>query len=250
MILQTPEGPIECLDAGEGGVGAPTVILVHGIQGTAAVWRPLMDALSPGRRVLAPNLRGRGLSVSPTDPGAYTMAGFAADLRAVVLAAGDPVVLIGWSMGCLVALEYLRRNGQDGLVGLGLISGSACLAPPGGEAAVWLRGDTAEELAADAAARARRLKLAATATHIAAAGAWLSASRADYRTLLPEITLPTLVLHGDEDLDCPPTHGAALARAIAGARFDLWPGCGHVPMAHDPQRLAATLGAFLRDCVT
>ncbi|MEV0894036.1 alpha/beta hydrolase [Promicromonospora sp. NPDC050262] len=44
---------------------------------------------------------------------------------------------------------------------------------------------------------------------------------------LADVSVPTLVLHGDADPLFPPEHGAALAAAIDGARLVLLPGVGH-----------------------
>jgi pimeloyl-ACP methyl ester carboxylesterase len=48
-----------------------------------------------------------------------------------------------------------------------------------------------------------------------------------WRHRLPEITVPTLVLHGDEDPLFPLPHGEALAREIPGARLVVLPHTGH-----------------------
>jgi pimeloyl-ACP methyl ester carboxylesterase len=47
------------------------------------------------------------------------------------------------------------------------------------------------------------------------------------RHRLPEITVPTLVLHGDSDPLLPLPHGEALAREIPGARLVVLPNTGH-----------------------
>ena len=248
MKITTPQGSLDCLSAGPAGADRPAIVLVHGIQGTASIWQPLMAGLAPHCRVVAPNLRGRAGSWSPDAPAAYGLAGFAGDLRSVLCALPAPVLLVGWSMGCLVALEYLRRHGQQGLCGLMLASGSPCLGATGGADARWFRGDTMPELIRDATDRARRLRLRETATPAAVAGSWLAAQAADYRDLLPDIRLPTLILHGADDPECPLGHARIMARAIPGAELRVWPGCGHVPMAHDPAGFLDELLAFADRC--
>jgi len=62
---------------------------------------------------------------------------------------------------------------------------------------------------------------------------------------LGAITAPTLVVHGTDDPLVPPANGAALARAIPGARLVELPGCGHLPMWECPARLADVLIDFL-----
>jgi pimeloyl-ACP methyl ester carboxylesterase len=48
-----------------------------------------------------------------------------------------------------------------------------------------------------------------------------------WRHRLPEITVPTLVLHGDSDPFFPLPHGEAMAREIPGARLVVLPDNGH-----------------------
>jgi pimeloyl-ACP methyl ester carboxylesterase len=62
---------------------------------------------------------------------------------------------------------------------------------------------------------------------------------------LGSITAPTLVVHGLEDPLVPPANGAAIARAIPGARLVELPGCGHLPMWECPRALADTVLHFL-----
>ncbi|MCV6587343.1 MAG: alpha/beta hydrolase [Marinibacterium sp.] len=244
MRIDTADGPLDCPAAGTGAASRPTLVLLHGIQGTASVWSDVMADLATDHRVIAPNLRGRAGSLRPATTDAYQIAGFTRDLHAVLAAIPGPVALVGWSMGCFVAFDYLQTHGPARLSALALISGSPCLtatAPP----ARWFVGTTQDDLMAEAAARAHRLALRDTASDLAVAGTWLGLQGVDYGPLLPRITLPTLVLHGERDPECPLPHAMLMARQIPAAEVEIWPGCGHVPMAHDPARLARSLRRFL-----
>ena len=54
------------------------------------------------------------------------------------------------------------------------------------------------------------------------------------------VTVPTVVIHGTEDLMCHPSGGQATAEAVPGARLELIPGMGHdLPRAAWPQLLRA-----------
>lgn len=245
-----PDGVIECAEVGVPVARRPSLVLIHGIQGTKRVWDPLISVLVRDHHVVAPNLRGRGGSCVPKTPESYGMAEFADDLASVLNGMAGEVVLVGWSMGGLVTLDYLYRYGADQIAGIALVSTSACLHAPGLPEAVWFRGEAPQELIADAKARAVRLNLSDTADDMAVAGAWLSAAKADYRAMLGSIEEPVLVLHGADDAECPPDHGRALAAGIVGARLELWEGVGHVPMAQCSTVLAETLGAFVASCET
>lgn len=240
--IEASAGPITFLSGGTPAAGKPALVLLHGIQGSASAWRAVMERLADEVHVLAPNLRGRGGSHTPDRLEDYTPAGFAADVAAFAAAIDGPFALVGWSMGVLVALGYVATYGTGRLAALGLVGGSA---HPGGECP-WFRGETPDAIAEEAAARAKALNLTETATPFAVAGSWLAARKADHRATLARVDVPTLVLHGTDDDQCPPSHGRLIADGIAGAELAVWPGCGHNPMAHDPAGVAAALAALAR----
>ncbi|WP_306112390.1 MULTISPECIES: alpha/beta fold hydrolase [unclassified Roseovarius] len=242
MIIATESGPIHCLEARAENAGG-TIVLLHGIQGSASAWSDVMPYLTARYHVIAPNLRGRGRSFTPIRPEDYSLGCFAGDLEAVLAEIKGPILIVGWSMGCLTILQYLKHQGTANVAGLVLMSGSACLRasnPP----AHWFQGDSPTELIADAARRAQRLGLTDTATDTAVAGAWIGVRDVDLRETLPRIGIPTLILHGEDDPDCPPHHAQEMAAAIAGASLEIWPSCGHVPMADHPGRVHARLLSF------
>ncbi|MEO6397394.1 MAG: alpha/beta fold hydrolase, partial [Tepidiformaceae bacterium] len=55
---------------------------------------------------------------------------------------------------------------------------------------------------------------------------------------LPEITVPTLVLCGEDDGMVPPENSRQIATLIPGARLALIPECGHLPMLEKPEAVA------------
>ena len=77
-----------------GGEGAP-VLLVHGLGSTLHIWDLVAPLLTAGRRVVALDLRGHGLSEKP-DHG-YDFATIAADVEAFVHALGlhTPLSVVG-----------------------------------------------------------------------------------------------------------------------------------------------------------
>lgn len=240
VLLDGPIGPLSCR-VRPAQPGAPVLVLLHGIQGTGAAWDGICARLPDGWGYAVPDLRGRGLSAAPDDPAAYSLAGFAQDLGAVIDACPGPVVLVGWSMGVLVALSHVAAAGTGRLAGLVLASGTAC---PGADAR-WFQGTTAREIGAEAQARAERLALSVYARPEAVAGAWMAARQADLRPVLAQVDVPTLVIHGSADDQCPLAHGETLAAGIPGARLSVWPQGGHNLMAEDPAGFTAALVDFI-----
>lgn len=110
--------------------GDVPVLAAHGITGNALVWGAVARR-SSGVDLIAPDLRGRGLSRTVTGP--YGLVHHADDLVRVLdhLDITEPVVLMGHSMGgfvaCLAATRYPERFARLVLVDGGFDFG----APPG-----------------------------------------------------------------------------------------------------------------------
>jgi len=95
-------GPVHYLDFG-GPAGAPVIVCVHGLAGSAQNWAALAPLLTGRYRLLAPDLAGHGLTRSMGR--ATSVAANRALLhRFVESAAGGPVLLMGNSMGGMISL--------------------------------------------------------------------------------------------------------------------------------------------------
>jgi pimeloyl-ACP methyl ester carboxylesterase len=90
---------------------APVLVLVHGNVSSGRFFAPLMSALAAQFRCLAPDLRGFGLSQTLPVDARRGVSDFADDLQAVLaegglVPGGQPVHLLGWSLGGGVVLQY------------------------------------------------------------------------------------------------------------------------------------------------
>jgi pimeloyl-ACP methyl ester carboxylesterase len=98
------DGLVHWLDLG-GPAGAPVVVAVHGLGGSALNWGLIGPLLTVAHRVLALDLWGHGGSGVPAGRPAL-----ADDLRLVhrflTEVVGEPVVLLGHSMGGVLALQH------------------------------------------------------------------------------------------------------------------------------------------------
>ena len=86
-----------------GGSGGPVLVMLHGIGANAAVWNrmlPVVERRWPGRWIAA-DLRGHGRSAHAPP---YGYAGFAADVAGAIGSPDEAPVLLGHSMGGVVAM--------------------------------------------------------------------------------------------------------------------------------------------------
>lgn len=90
----------------EAGAG-PAIVLLHGFPELAYTWRHQIPALAAaGYRVIAPDLRGYGLSDTPTAVEAYDIAALTGDVAGLLDALGvDQAVVMGHDWGGLLAWQ-------------------------------------------------------------------------------------------------------------------------------------------------
>jgi pimeloyl-ACP methyl ester carboxylesterase len=63
----------------------------------------------------------------------------------------------------------------------------------------------------------------------------------DTSARLPSLTVPTLVIHGDEDQMLPVDNGKLIASLIPGARLEILEGVGHIFWWEQPERSAGLI---------
>jgi 3-oxoadipate enol-lactonase len=242
----------------------PAVLLLHAFPLGLSMWDPQVEALAATHRVVRFDARGFGGSplddVTPlameriADDGAYLL-----DQLWI-----DEAVVHGCSMGGYAAFAFARRHPKR-LAGLVLQdtragadtpegrAGRAALAAKvleeGATAAVEaflpkLLGETSHRERAPLVATLRE-RILATSPRAVANGLHGLAARPDSRAMLPGISVPTLVLVGEEDVLTPPGEAKAMASAIPGARLEVVPRAGHLANLENPDAVNTALRSFL-----
>src|SRR5947209_1909860 len=91
-----------------------SLLFVHGFGGNVSQWLYQLRFFGQSMHVIAPNLRGHGLSDDPAGI-AYTMDSFVNDLEVVLeaLQVQEPVHLIAHSFGGAIATEYVVRHPEQ-----------------------------------------------------------------------------------------------------------------------------------------
>lgn len=126
LTLDVPDGPLAALRFGN---GPRIAVAVHGITASAMSFRTVARHLPDDWSLVAVDLRGRGRSNEL--PGPYGMNRHAADVCAAVelLSPGQPVALVGQSMGAYVALRAAATR-PDLFTRLVLVDGGLPLPVP------------------------------------------------------------------------------------------------------------------------
>jgi len=101
------------------------ILFIHGISQCRLSWdRQLNSDLADDFRLVAMDLRGHGLSERPGAEAYLDSKLWADDVDAVIrsLDLNHPV-LVGWSYGPLVILDYIRHYGEDIIAGVNFVGG-------------------------------------------------------------------------------------------------------------------------------
>src|SRR5206468_2246953 len=71
--------------------------------------------------------------------------------------------------------------------------------------------------------------------------------RPDSTSTLPTVSVPTLIVVGEEDVLTPPKEARAMRAAIAGSRLEMLALAGHLSSIERPAAFNAVLNEFLHD---
>ncbi len=222
------------------------LVLIPGLNCTAALYGPQWPALAPGRPILVADHR-RDESLD-------------AIVARLLAAAPERFALCGLSMGGYVAFEVMRQA-PERVTRLALLDTSAKPATPETNALREQMIGLAQKGAFDNVTTLLWQKLVAPA-RLADEPLRLSVrqmaeaigpegfvrqqraimARPDSRPGLPAIAVPTLVLVGEEDQITPPAEAREIAAGIgARARLVTLPDCGHLSTLEAPEAVTKEL---------
>jgi len=106
-----------------------TIVFVPGWTMPAWIWQPQISALARQYHVVAFDPRGQGESDAP--PSGYEPGRRSQDIAELVgRLTPVPLVLVGWSLGVLDTLAYVRAYGDTKVAGLVLVDNSVGEEPP------------------------------------------------------------------------------------------------------------------------
>jgi len=241
-------------------------VLLHGWAMHSGIWGPLVAHLARHHRVHAVDLPGHGRS-APIVP--CTLDAMVAAVEAAFVHEAQPVTVLGWSLGGLVAMRWAlvdpARVKRVALVCTTprFVAGTdwphamakETLARFGDELHVaWkltvqrflaLQVHNSEHGRAALATLREQLWARGEPSRPALADTLEVLATADLRDDAPRIAQPALVIAGGRDTLCPPAAGRWLAAAIPGARYAEIVGAAHAPFLSHPAEFTAALENFV-----
>ena len=250
----------------EGSAEWPPLLLCNGIGVSLELLQPFVDALDPRRPVIRFDMPGVGGSPAPVVP--YHLTTLPSLLAGLLDQLGyQQADVLGISWGGGLAQEFaLRRPQRVRRLVLVATAPGALMVP--GHPRVLLRmltprrhrdpgfaarvaGDLYGGSARDDPTLARDLLHATTRLgpargyyyQLLASLGWTSLPR------LPKLRPPTLILAGDDDPIIPVVNARIMHRLIPRSQLHIYHG-GHLELAADAKRLAATVEAFLDADIT
>ena len=251
----------------------PAILFVHGIgQSHYSFHKQLDSDLADEFYLVAFDLRGHGASGKPWSSDAYTRPEvWAQDVAAVMSATHirRPVV-VAWSYGTLVILDYVRQYGVGELAGLNLTGAIGALRPfrmaesgdPTANEFVRLREmqispDLIENieasrqmipwLTAEPIPEVEQVRLESIALMFPAyARRAMIARRPDNQDLLDRLTLPTLISLGEKDNPASLEDATDIVAPRSNMALSIYEGAGHSVFYEQPERFNAELRRFAR----
>jgi len=228
------------------GQGAP-LLLLHGFMGSASDWKHVFVEPADGWRLIAPDLRGHGHTINPSQ--VFTHRQAAADVLGLLdRLALRRVKAIGMSAGAKTLLHMAIQDPAR-IEAMVLVSASPTFPP---EARALMARFTIEGLGEDEW-RVMRLRHVHGDRQIQALleqGREFADSYDDMnltRDDLSRITARTLIVHGDRDPYYPVQMAVELYVGIPHSALWVVPGGGHVPIFGEMRAaFAGTALTFLR----
>lgn len=225
---------LHCLS--DGPQGAPTLLMLHGAAGSWHNFRRQMEWLKGHYRIVAPDLRGHGLSPWP---GPSSIPDFVEDLvQLVERKIEGPFAIISHSFGgCLAA--YLAQRWPARVRGVAFLNTAGAL--PQGPTYRFLK------LFGRFAHFVSLIDPYWVACHgrVAHGLLWNTIPSWDTWHILPALPMPTMVLAGRHDLLVPWSSSQRMAELLPDCHYHLIPQGRHVCMWEHTQELHQQLEAWL-----
>lgn len=241
-----------------GPLGGQPLVLLHSLGTSSQVWDAQAEALSQAFRVIRPDMRGHGLTSLVPAPGSIEQ--YARDVLAVMDAlAVEAAHVAGLSIGGLIA-QSLAHQAPARVRSLILCDTAMVIPPPenwiaraalvraeGMQAVVEpviARWVTPGFLGAPETSGLRAVLLRTPAEGYAGAAEAIAAFDATATTAA--LTMPALIIVGDQDQATPVASAEALHAALRHSKLVVLPNAAHIPTVECPDAVTAAMLDFLK----
>ncbi len=230
------------------GDGFP-IVFIHGFMGMVETWKRQVDHFSKSYKAIAYDFRGAGRSDKPLPRIGYSIKQHADDLHNLLSFLGvRQAVVVGHSMGGMIAFQFCLDHPEmvKTLVSVASLSSAEHIGGTSAELKNRVktkkgRYEQAMMVGAPEPIPTESWKLPLYAI-LGQAEGFLEY---DARERLKEITAPTLVVAGADDLGTPADPASVfIARSISGAEYHVLKG-NHFFFAEDPEAFNELLRGFL-----
>ncbi len=248
-----PRSEVAGLSVIDLGAGRP-VVLLHGVGLNADAWGPQIDTLRGAYRVIAPDMPGHG--GSPCPDATPTLETYVEAALAVVQTLSEPAMVVGHSMGAIIALDAAARAPSHVCAVAAL--NAVFERTPEADAAVRARAASFDETRApDPSPTLHRWFGDAASPERTACETWLrnvdprgyklaytafAEARGPSRTALRSLSRPALFATGALEPNSTPKMSRDMAALAPRGRALVVEGAAHMmPMTHDDEVNAAIL---------
>ena len=229
------------------------MVLLHGLRGHAHSWDDVSAAFCSNYHVMALDQRGRGDSDWAPD-GNYATQAYVDDLAAFIEALKlPPFTLVGHSMGGRISQVYIV-NHPENIIG-------AVLAGTGARIRVTkttletaksdfkkfselAAGNSFSRFATKELIEKFRMRLAGSSQKTCI-NDLIACNEFDVMGDVSKITVPTLIIAGEEDILAPIRHSKYLYRNIPDSRLEIISKAGHFMMQERPDEFNRLLVNYL-----
>jgi pimeloyl-[acyl-carrier protein] methyl ester esterase len=253
-------------EAGRSAAGRPAIVFLHGWTMDGSIFADQVRRLEPGWQGFAPTLPGHGddafAGTPDVDGAAKAVAAYIAANRI------EKPVLVGWSLGAIVAWRLARDFPEIEVSGLVVIDMSPKIVNDDG----WTHGirgfeprhnaNALQLMATDWPSYAKRinagmyargdetphkatLAMIAGRNPAAMASMWASLARADARDAVASLAVPTLIIKGARSRIYMPETAEWIRANAPDAKLVVFERSGHSPHLEEPEHFATVLSHWL-----
>jgi pimeloyl-ACP methyl ester carboxylesterase len=263
FTFRTPDG-VKISAQEWGNPNGAEILFIHGFSQSHLSWScQVKSDLAMRFRMITYDIRGHGESDKPEEAIYYQEEKrWAGEVKAIIEEANlNHPVVVAWSYGGRILLDYLTHYGDAGIAGINFVGGLTTVNDPTlfGPGAAKMRMMLSVNLEENIESTVAFLQYCTARPLPPEEFTMLVASNMvvppsirtsmlgrplSFEKTLAGITKPVLVTHGAKDETIRPAMSQYTANAIANAQLSIYEGSGHMPFWENPARFNHELAGF------